>query len=152
MSMDVIGTNPTSEVGRLFRSNWTWWRPLWTYVQRVAPDVVAGMNGHLNNGDSLDARGTAALAAILREEIASGRTAQYKVLCDAALATIPDEPCSMCALVTTGKADYPGGVPCLACGGGGTTKGDAGLPYLFSVELMEEFRDFVAASGGFEMW
>ena len=41
MGMDVIGNNPTSEVGSYFRHTCWAWHPLAEYVCEVAPEITS---------------------------------------------------------------------------------------------------------------
>jgi hypothetical protein len=157
MGMDVHGKNPTSEVGEYFRNNVWWWHPLWIYVEELAPHLTEGVSGHTNDGDGLAAKAAAELAGILTAEIDAGRTAEYEKARTAALEAMPDEVCWLCkgagtrtdgTAVKLGIAD---GRPCNNCEGKGTERPWA-TNYPFEVENVVEFRDFVAASGGFEIW
>jgi hypothetical protein len=59
MGMDVIGRAPTSERGKYFENNSSWWHPLATYCKEVAPEIVSGCrHWHTNDGDGLDAGAT----------------------------------------------------------------------------------------------
>ncbi len=158
MSMDVSGKQPTAEVGTHFRNTLWWWHSLWDYVQHVAPHIAEHVeNAHTNDGDGLDARASAELAAVLTAELDAGRTADYETRYMARIDALPNEPCSLCA--GTGTRSDAVGVKmgmvercwCNGCGGKGTKRPwDASHP--FSAENVAEFRDFVAASGGFEIW
>ena len=35
MGMDVYGREPEKELGKYFRSNVWWWRPLWNYTAEI---------------------------------------------------------------------------------------------------------------------
>jgi hypothetical protein len=157
MGMDVYGKNPSSEVGRYFRNNVWWWRPLWDYVVEVAPHLTEGVDGHMNGGDGLGKKAATRLTKILTAEIEAGRTAQYATERAAKIEALPDEPCGLChgtgtrtdKLAKKVGCDRPGG--CNACEGKGTVRPWV-TNYPFNVENAVEFRDFVAASGGFEIW
>jgi hypothetical protein len=157
MGMDVCGNKPTAEVGKYFRNNIWWWHPLWNYVIDIAPDLVEGVIGHSNDGDGLDGRASARLAAILTEELDSGRTSAYEVDYMAALDALPDETCTLCS-GSGARTDAIGVAPgivergwCNGCDGMGKHRPfEAGYP--FSAENVAAFRDFVVASGGFKIW
>lgn len=157
IGMDVCGKAPTSETGEYFRNNVWWWCPLWDYCAEVAPDLTEGISGHYNDGDGLDAAGAHQLAAMLTAEIETGRTSEFAEKYTADLAALPDEPCWLCngagtrtdeLAVAQGWTQRGG---CISCQGTGKVRPDA-TSYPFSAENVAEFRDFVAASGGFEIW
>jgi hypothetical protein len=157
MGYDVYGKAATAEVGKYFRNNIWWWHPLWSYCEEIAPDLTEGVIGHSNDGDGLDDVGACTLAELLTAELSSRRTAQYGADEAARLATLPDEPCSICqgTGVRTDKIGRDAGMDvrgwCNGCDGKGANQ--AWLRnYVFSVENVAAFRDFVAANGGFEIW
>ena len=154
--MDVSGKAPAADVGKYFRNNVWWWRPLWTYIEEIAPDLAGGISGQTNDGEGLDDEGAQQLTAILTDEIASGRTEKYARKRAQHLESLPDEPCEFCAGtgrrhdgLTSGRdtADFA----CNACGGAGMVR-PWSTHYPFDVENVVAFRDFVAASGGFAIW
>jgi hypothetical protein len=157
MGMDVNGNNPSAEVGVYFRNNVWWWHPLWDYVTDVAPELTEGVFGHSNDGDGPDGPAAERLAAILTEELEAGRTAEYQAAYMAKLAALPDEVCSLCS--GTGVRTDAVGVEmqmperkwCNGCQGKGKHRPFEAI-YSFSAENVAEFRDFVAASGGFKIW
>ena len=158
MGMDVYGKKPTAEVGNYFRNTGWWWHPLWKYVEEVAPRLAAKVEyAGSNDGDGLGARDSAKLAVILTAELDAGRTAQYAADYAARVEALPDEQCSLCGGTGTRSDDLavandwtkPGG--CNACDGKGSRRPSATW-YDFSADNVREFRDFVAACGGFEIW
>jgi hypothetical protein len=157
MGMDVYGKQPSADAGEYFRNTVWWWHPLWDYVLQLAPWVAAKAPlGHYNDGDGLDATDSARLAAILSEELDAGRTDDYATKYMNALNAIPDEACWLCrgTGVRSDKIGREAGMVergwCNGCGGKGHDRPhDACYP--FSAENVAEFRDFVAASGGFEI-
>jgi len=117
----------SAEVGTYFRNNLWWWHPLWTYLEEVAPHLTEGVNG-----------------------------AKYATKRACYLASLTDEPCEFCdgtgtrqdgLAIGRNTADFP----CNGCGGKGMVR-PWNTNYDFSVSNVAEFRDFVAASGGFEIW
>jgi len=156
--MDVYGKQPTAEVGNYFRNNVWWWRPLWDYVEEVAPQLAERVeHGHTNDGDGLDASESTELAAILTAEIDAGRTAQYAAGYTARMEALPEEPCTYCDATGT-RSDEVGQKAgmverkwCNACHGKGSRR-PMDTWYEFSAENVREFRDFLVASGGFEIW
>lgn len=167
MGMDVSGKEPLNEKGEYFRNNVWWWRPLWNYCLEVAPAIAGQVeHGHTNDGDGLGARDSFALAAVLRDELSSGRTAEYQKRYMKRLAELPDEPCNICH----GTGDRPGWVTrnnrgeriftdawakecngCNACLGKGS-KRPFEANYPFSVENVERFTTFLENCGGFEIY
>lgn len=173
MGMDVYGQNPTSERGEYFRSNVWWWRPLWEYCCQVGVEVIdqeVAERGQYNDGAGLDEDGSVALAQILRNELESGRTAQYERKHNEFRASLPREACELCD--ATGIRTDTVGVDmkmserelspevqiltgrthgwCNACQGVGTVE-SWHSHYPFSAELVQEFAGFLADSGGFEI-
>jgi hypothetical protein len=158
MGMDVIGKQPTAPVGEYFRNSVWGWHPLWDYVEEVAPHLAEGVvYGHSNDGDGLTAKAASRLAEILTEELESGRTGKYAEEHRARLAAMPDKPCSLCGGTGTRSDqraqdngwDTPGG--CNACSGKGKVR-PWDTWYSFDADNVTGFRNFVAASGGFEIW
>jgi hypothetical protein len=156
MGMDVYGKAPSADAGEYFRNTVWWWHPLWTYVEEVAPELVAGVSGHHNNGEGLNTAAALALADTLTDEIASGRTERYVGTRSRYLDSLPDEACRFCPgtgmrhdglTIGRNNTDFA----CNACGGTGTVR-PWDTEYAFSVDNVIAFRDFVVASGGFEIW
>lgn len=171
MGMDVIGKNPTTETGEYFRNNVWFWRPLWGYCCEVAPDVCADVNGQHNDGDGLDADSARVLAARLQAEIDSGRTAAYEAAYNAYRAALPRHDCEFCdgTGVRTDEVGVNLGMPtqalapdvaaivgrthgyCNGCGGEGKVDDDM-MSYPFVTDNVAKFAEFLASSGGFEIW
>ena len=40
MGFDIFGLDPKEEAGSYFRANCWYWRPLWSYVISVTPDLT----------------------------------------------------------------------------------------------------------------
>lgn len=156
MGMDVYGRKPTAEVGKYFRNNVWWWRPLADLCQAMAPDVCkACKHWQSNDGDGLDKNHALALAAVLESRLADGTIAKLIAERDARIAMLPDEPCDICdgkgkrsdALAVANGWDKK---PCNACDGKGTQR-PWETHYPCSVENVAEFAAFCKASGGFEI-
>lgn len=171
MGMDVIGKHPVSERGEYFRNNVWWWRPLWNYCEHVAPELCADVSGHMNDGDGLDADGARRLAETLFFEIDSGRTEEYRTAYYARLSRLPRKQCEYCGGtgVRTDQVGVDNGMPeqvlepemqalvgrergwCNACQGEGKVDHwDTNYP--FEVENVREFAEFLAESGGFQIF
>lgn len=160
MGMDVYGKAPKSEKGEYFRNNVWWWRPLWNYVEEVAPELVAEVSGHTNDGDGLNAEGAEQLSRILMIRLSDGSVEQYEKEYTTYLNSLPNEPCDFCdgmgiVQVKEGWPDYEEGVvkfrdPCNACRGT-REKEPWEKHYPFSTENVREFAEFLAESGGFSI-
>ena len=170
MGMDVYGNAPTTESGEYFRNNVWWWRPLWSYCETVAGDLLADVDGQTNSGDGLDADQAAVLAARLREEIDSGATAKYAAAYRHDLSLLPRENCRYCDAtgIRTDEVGQNAGMPsreldnavaiavgrshgwCNACNGEGKVD-DWRVSYPFSVENVQNFANFLFSCGGFKI-
>lgn len=150
MGMDVYGKHPTSEIGKYFRNNVWWWRPLWDYCAIVAPKLAGKVeHGQTNDGDGLNAIDSQALAAILRTKIKNGEAKRYEDSYTKRLAAIPDELCEFCK--GTGKrSDMPKQPKCNGCEGKGKRR-PSDTWYPFSVENVQQFAAFLDECGGFEI-
>lgn len=170
MGMDVYGKNPTTEAGGYFRNNVWWWRPLAEYACAIAPTLTRKCKyWQSNDGAGLNAKDSIALAAKLREEIATGRAKQYSDDRAAKTAAIPRRPCPYCDAIGV-RTDSVGidngfdqrvidspGHPrhgqkgwCNGCDGLGTKESSEAM-YPFSVENVEEFARFLEGCGGFKI-
>lgn len=160
MGMDVYGKAPKSEKGEYFRNNVWWWRPLWDYVERVAPDLVNGVSGHYNDGDGLGAEGAELLSQVLMIKLSDGSCEAYEKEYKAYLESLPNVKCDFCdgmgiVQVKPEWPDYEEGVvkfrdPCNSCNGT-REKEPWEKHYPFSTENVREFAEFLADSGGFEI-
>lgn len=171
MGMDVYGKKPTSEKGEYFRNNVWWWRPLWDYCCEVGADVIGeslAEAGHYNDGQGLDGVMALALAEILRDELESGRTAEYERKNNEYRASLPRENCDLCGAtgIRTDKIGVEMNQPtkelpvevqiltgrthgwCNGCNGVGTTE-NWQASYPFSTENVREFVEFLTDCGGF---
>lgn len=167
MGMDVWGREPSSEQGKYFRNNVWWWRPLWDYCCDIGAAVISEKlqrAGHFNDGEGLDGPGAVRLAHLLKEELATGRTAIFAAERDAVLAALPQHECTYCN-GSGSRTDEVGirmkmpermnnytGKPgwCNGCDGAGK-KDDEEKSYGFSVENVEEFVTFLEHCGGFKV-
>lgn len=170
MGMDVFGVSPKTQTGEYFRNNVWWWRSLWEYCCQVAPEITSGVSGQTNDGEGLDADGAAELARRLREEISSGRCAEFATEFAAWKASLGRDGCEWCdgTGVRTDAVGVEHGMPgktldeasaillgratgwCNGCNGEGL-RDDWRLAYHFSVENVAEFAEFAEHSGGFRI-
>jgi hypothetical protein len=169
--MDVIGRAPETEAGKYFRNNLWWWRPLWDYCLQIAPDLVADVEGHTNDGDGLDRDGALALARILRGQLAEGLVDVYASEFRAWKASLKRTACDLCNStgVRTDPIGVQAGMPdkeledslailvgrdrgwCNACNGEGTRE-HFSLAYHFERDNVEAFAAFLEGCGGFNIW
>lgn len=170
MGMDVFGVQPIDKTGEYFRNNVWWWRPLWNYCCEVAPELCSHVNGHMNDGDGLNAEDAKALGEKLMLELWEGRTAQFAKDYMASLADLPRENCTICdgTGIRSDDLGVQNGWPlkelepevqilvgrthgsCNACSGIGTTENWA-TSYPFNVQNVAEFAQFCINSGGFQI-
>jgi len=170
MGMDVYGVAPSSNTGEYFRNNVWYWRPLWNYCLSVSGDLIDPNIGHDNSGEGLEAYEAEKLADILFEELESGRTAEYKKMYDAYLASLPRTQCQYCegTGIRNDEVGREYGMPdkvleqdlaiflgrttgwCNACNGEGV-KDSWEASYPFEVDNVREFAQFCRDSGGFNI-
>jgi hypothetical protein len=78
VGFDIVGRNPSSEIGAHFGMTAGGWAPLANYIIETVPEIAAECrHWHSNDGDGLDAPEAEALARSLEAEIASGRCMAY---------------------------------------------------------------------------
>jgi hypothetical protein len=74
MGVDLIGWNPSSDIGKGLYCNWSAWTLLANYAIEIAPRITSRCQYWMyNEGDGLNALAARALADILENEIDSGR-------------------------------------------------------------------------------
>ena len=169
MGVNVYDRKDGSELS--FDRNWWFWRPLWAYVQNVAGEMVADIDGDCNSGDGFEtAEESKALAKVLEESITSGEVIRWAKAREAELANEIWEDCDICN--GTGiRTDYVGiqqGMPwkplneeqaksldrpagwCNACQGKGE-KMPVALWYHFDPECVKELAQFLNACEGFRI-
>lgn len=152
MGMDVFGKKPTSEVGTYFRANVWYWHPLWLYCEMVHPNIANKVeNGHSNSGDGLNSAYSKALSKALKEDLETGVAKQFAKERQDYLDSLPKEPCGYCD--STGYRDWKEGdlevrKVCNACNGELFIE-PFDKHYIFSLELLDEFANFLEHCGGF---
>lgn len=160
MGMDVIGKNPTSDVGSYFLNTTWWWTPLAEYCSEVAPEIAGKCTyWHSNDGDGLSEGHSRMLANILQNEIDSGRTEAYARRRQLELATMPNEPCDSCHDIGTPKPTpdcatgdlSKSGMTCNQCDEKGHHR-PWPAEHVFCVQNVQRFANFLRACGGFEIW
>lgn len=171
MGMDVFGKHPTSEEGRYFRRSVWGWRPLAQCLTTLAPKETAGCRyWQSNDGDGLDAAGSIRLAAKIKALQGRGMIRAYVKTRNEALDRLPDEPCRFCdgSGVRRDKVGVEMGQPslvigdpthprhgetgwCNGCDGVGHVRPHEAA-YTLDEEDVEDFRRFLEACGGFEIW
>lgn len=170
MGMDVYGKAPKSDKGEYFRNNVWWWRPLWDYVNTVAPSLVDGVSGHYNDGDGLDGEGAERLSQILMISLSDGTCEAYEKQYRKELSELPNETCEQCdgTGIRTDNVGKEHGMDvkalsddlasvlgrttgwCNGCDGQGW-KPNWATHYPFSQDNVREFAEFLAESGGFSI-
>ena len=137
-------------VGYYFRNNCWWWRPLWNYCYRVAPDLIDEKlwnSGHGNNGSGLDAKDAEMLGERLLDEISEGNTIEYQALYQQQLDDLPDSSCMRCNNNNHGNNKKK---ECTSCNKTGKSE-NFNKHYPFDVDNVKEFAEFCIESGGFEI-
>ncbi|MDD1148842.1 hypothetical protein M5G25_11115 [Pseudomonas sp. TNT2022 ID357] len=154
MDVDVYGKIPSSKVGQYFCNSIGWWNPLWSYCEKIAPDLIPTVNlGHSRNGWGLTDDASRTLSGHLMAAIESGHTKRYADRYRKKLEALPLEPCTICG--ATGKRTEPprtgpGEMHCNGCNGLGQALNPA-CHYPFEVENVQAFAEFLRDCGGFEI-
>jgi hypothetical protein len=161
MGVDIIGKDPSSQIGRYFGRNWWAWGPLADYISETVPHIAAQCRHWMSNdGDGLNALEAKALADALESEIASGRCEAYGRARQAEMV----EPCPVCdgagirvvSAIDT-NCPFPIKVPvgitisCWRCHGAGSIR-PASPSSSLSVETVSSLIPFLRDCGGFEIW
>lgn len=171
MGMDVMGQNPTNEVGEYFRRNVWGWHPLWQYVEDTHPDLAKHVKeGHSNSGDGLKSRRSKELSLRLYKDIESGVAERYVTARNTHLATLPATPCRLCNAtgIRTDEVGVENNMPtrelskevqettgrthgwCNGCSGIGTEPAWE-TNYHLDVDDIQEFANFLEHCGGFQI-
>ena len=154
MGMDLVGFEPTNDVGAYFRRNICRWHPLASLVQEIAPDIAELCDSwYTNDGCGLGTDEAIKLADLLDQAIATGMVSEWIKGLLAWQADLPDEECVACHGDVGNKPSGNGAASnaCLVCKGRGHYRPSAALVVL-DVDDVREFSTFVRASGGFAIW
>ena len=171
MGMDVYGKKPANEIGEYFRRNVWGWRPLWGYVDDVHPEIASLVEyGYTNDGDGLNAKDSARLAKLIREDLALGRAFEYVEARNKRLSELERPVCELCSgtgirtddvgrnngmlerelspemAILTGRTHGF----CNGCSGEGKTNAWE-TNYYLDLDDLEQFADFLDNCGGFEI-
>lgn len=169
MGMDIYGKDPTTENGKYFRNSIWAWHPLASYIVENHKDLSSGCKSwHTNEGAGLNAEDSRALSEKLLEDVASGVAKAYMLAKHKDIADMAEESCKICE--GTGiRIDAIGSVDgqptrelsesmalklgrakgwCNGCDGVGTKPTFKSF-YVFSLENVTEFAEFLKDSGGF---
>jgi len=156
MGMDVYGRKPKNDLGKYFRANLWYWRPLWMYVEHAHPLIASRVESpQLNDGSGLNSKDSYTLARLLKKDIESGALEKYIEDFHSYLNALPLEDCTYCdengnlsATISSGATSL---VQCNTCKG--TKKRESILTwYRMNLNLMKEFQQFLENCGGFEIW
>ena len=145
MGFDIYGLNPKEESGSYFRANCWYWRPLWSYVISVTPDLTKEevQAGSDNSGNRIDEYVAKKIGNNILAEEKSGNLEKYYQDRLDYLNNLPKETCYKC----NGEQVEN----CIVCNGSGE-KEHMDKSYPFSKELAVEFAKFCINSGGFEIY
>ena len=173
MHFEISGIKPNADEGKIFVNTLSCWYPLWTYISKT--DVLSEeqiSSGYYNFIEGVEIHDEQArkIAEKLKEELDSGRTAQYAEERKKFLEALPDEPCTFCK--GTGVCEFHFEEPSLLTSSNseielkpfekkvGTCNVCHGklklrplcTHYLFSLENVRKFQKFCAHCGGFTIW
>ena len=150
MGFDVFGEEPDAEVGKYFRNNVWWWRPLWEYVVDncglTSEQVTAGLS---NDGVLIDKSTAERIAKTLKGLIEQGLTKKFEVEYMKMLDELPDEVCDLCGGTGVRNDEIVKGT-CNKCDGKGKVR-PFDTWYPFSEENVKNFAEFCEHSGGFRI-
>jgi len=171
MGMDVVGIDPSSEVGKYFYRNVWNWNCLWTYCEESHPDVCSDVQyAYSNVGDGLDASDAEQLARGLLSDVNSGAAYEYVTSRNLILSAAKNKICGLCdgTGVRTDEVGIDLGMPqmelnsdqvaklgrnygwCNGCRGEGMTNLWEKNGKL-EVDDIVEFARFLESSGGFSI-
>jgi hypothetical protein len=169
MGVNVYDRKKNSDLS--FDRNWWYWRPLWAYVQEVAGDLVANIDGDYNSGEGFEnAEQSKELAKKLRASVDSGYALAWQNKRQAELDQIPNLPCEVCHAtgIRTDAVGVHYGMPwqelnaenaekfgrprgyCNGCQGSGE-KEPSEKWYVFDAEDVAEFAEFLENCEGFQI-
>ena len=148
MGVDITGKKPLNKTGEYFRSNWWYWRPLVTLMEKASPELFGEVEyWGTNDGDGLKTQSDCdAMVKALDKMDYKEVIALQQALIDA----LPDEKCNLCQ--GTGKRkDFPDQKHCNKCHGKGKVRPmEANYPY--DEGHTKEWMEFLSCCGGFEIW
>lgn len=173
MGMDIYGNKAENEKGEYFRNNVWWWRPLANYILAEHFEIASSCDTdewHSNSGGGLDGEQSLLLAKALRNDLETGRVAEYERQYNEFLSTLVREHCHLCegTGIRTDKIGVEMEMPtkalspemvsltgrshgtCNACGGVGT-KENFNMSYPFTEDNVKEFTEFLTYCGGFRI-
>ena len=152
MGMDVFGRDPTNNVGKYFRNNVWWWRPLWDYCCTVDTDLADKVPlGYSNDGDGLGTcEDCEELASKLQKSIDSGYADFYISQRNLQLECQPLEICDLCS--GSGLRNFEGNdIRCNGCEGKGKKK-SVDSWYNLDIQNIKNFIEFLNNCGGFQIF
>jgi hypothetical protein len=171
MGMDVFGQDPTSEAGEYFRANVWGWVPLWSMCDDKFRTVASKVEyGYTNDGDGLGAEDAKALSRMINSSLENGVVQDWINQDNTAKDNLPNITCHCCdgAGIRSDERGINAGYPtkeldpdiakivgrthgsCNACDGLGE-KEPREASYRLHIEKVEEFAEFLADCGGFQI-
>lgn len=148
--------------GAYFRSNIWCWRPIVTFLEEYADDIldendIQGISQ--NSGHRIVSGKYVALRDRFNLAFQEGYVKSWIDQYNNAIADLPDESCHCCdglGIITdkplfVDAEDWDGSADCHVCKGSGRVQAWA-RNYPAYYELFEEFNDFLTHCGGFEVW
>jgi len=133
--------------GDYFRNNVWWWRPLWTYCERVCGDLLTQEeweHGSWNDGHEYDADICKEMARLLQETIDNGECKKYQDDYKEWQNSLEPEICARCNGNNRGHNKKK---ECNVCDNTGV-KENWNASYPFDVENVQNFVNFLRECGG----
>jgi hypothetical protein len=153
MGMDVYGSNPKSDVGKIFRRNVWGWHSMWEYIEHEYPDIAVKVeSAHTNDGGQLQEDDCIDLSNRIDIDFKIGKIHIYVDECTKFLNSLPDVDCYAClgfGITRSGVFHLSKGV-CRQCQGKGKARPYA-YSYLPRIDDLVEFSMFLKSCGGFKI-
>jgi hypothetical protein len=154
MGMDVYGSNPKSDIGKIFRRNVWGWHSMWEYVEHEYPDIATKVKGaHTNDGGYLEESDCIDLSNRIDIDFKIGKIHAYIYECSKFLDSLSDVDCYACLGfgVTRSGVFHPSEGVCRQCQGKGKARPYA-YNYMPRIDDLVEFSMFLKSCGGFKIF